>query len=1672
MARGKSGQDRDADGTRRERGKPNGRSPSLPIDPKYLKDDEEATARDGSSTILEGKGGPLPARVPESGGGSSLGGTGPAAPTGSAAGPSIPGFEILAELGRGGMGVVYKARDLGLDRVVALKILPGGFLASGNAEIRFQREARAAASLSHPAIVATYSVGKTQGTWFIVQEFVEGKDLERRLAARAEPPSPREAAEILLPVAEAVAHAHARGVIHRDLKPANILVGEDGRPKLTDFGLARREGESMVSRTGDVMGTPEYMSPEQVEGDPSRIGPASDVYGLGAILYRILAERPPFTAKNTVALFRKILVDDPVSPSQANPRVGSEISAIAMKCLEKAPARRYAGAADLARDLSAYLRGEPITARPPGLASRLARRIRRHRWRVVTAGLAAVAAFALAWIFAAPATLEVRTTPPGAEILLGGEEIGTSPVSVTVWPPGTRQMDVRHPLCEPLSRTVQLEAGKLHEEVVPLVPFAGVLRVSSDPLDAEIWLDGEFTGEKTPAEISQVPAGVHLLALRLADHKEEALQVTIANREEVTVHRALTPTFGTLRVTYHPKGAKIEIRPAGSGSREGTSPAVFEKLPPGPCEIRIWTTGGEPDVTETREIVPGPPIELAGEVVGKLTIHVNPEGSRGTLELVGEEGGLQVKREFSAPLVDAELPVGQYRLRLTGPGDPQEEHWTLADDTIDVLAENPETRYYRLLEKWRVLWTVDTGAGKLTSPALGDLDGDGTVEVVVGSETGKLQVFRGRTGELLWTYDVGDVHGGIWGDPVLGDLNADGTLDVLVISISGLHAVSGATGRELWIYQIEGAVLSSPALADLDGDGIPDSLVGSSDMNLHAVCGSTGKTLWVYETGASSKNRKNYLSRPTLADLDGDGVLDAVVGSYENKLHAVCGSTGKRLWAYETGQESSRDPALGDLDGDGLSDVVVGSANGKIYAVSGRTGERLWTYGIGGVIFGSTPALADLDADGVVDAVVGCEGGTIQAVSGSTGTSLWRYATGGNVRCTAALGDLDGDGVPDAVVGSMDNNLYAVSGRSGHLLWAYETGGQISNCSPALWDLDGDGSADAVVGSNDGKLHAVSGRVSRTDWAYGVGGEVPWACVAVAADLDGDASPDGFVGSYDRGLHAVSGATGKRLWVSATPHLLSVSSAASDLDDDGLPDAIATSLDHKIHAVSGKTGGTLWSYETGGPVRSAPACADLDGDGVRDVVAVSEDAQVHAVSGRTGTALWASAFPSAELARVSPADLDADGVADVVVATGDRLYGLSGKTGGTIWAYATLAHTSSAALAELDGDGVLDAVVSSRSQARVQALSGKTGTVLWDCRLGFPPVFMSLADLDVDAVHDAVVTNRYGKIAVISGRTGLALWSHDSASNGFTWRAAVARIDGDEVPDVVVGFFDGKLHAVSGRTGQTLWTLDLGEPIHGDPVISDLDGDGRVEILVPAGSTLYCLRVPEHRAADWNPGLGIEGTAAQALLFDLGRRDGAADRFLDQFPRHEAAGRVHLHRARERRLAGDLSGAKADLESARAKGLRSVELYREILNVAPGWDLPAEDPRLAIAAGMEGVELAGKQWNPNDAPLDADVLGAAAFQAYRDGRLGEAMALISRYFTLLHRAADAEPWLARARFLAEFERALSSQELGSLFESNQNAFRDMDASDRARVEAELDLWKKAHPEEAPPALPW
>src|SRR5262245_2243858 len=305
-------------------------------------------------------------------------------------------YELLEKIGRGGQGLVYRARQKSLNRTVALKVIGLGQLATTEHLKRFRLEAEAAAKLDHPCIVPIYEVGEREGSCYFSMKFIDGGQLDE--VARRKPMSPRNAAELIAKLARAVHCAHEHGILHRDIKPGNILIDNKGEPHLTDFGLARLvEGESTLTRTMDVLGTPSYMSPEQAVGNNAAVSSLTDVYGLGAVFYQLLTGQPPFAGGTTYETIKLVLDTEPRQPRLLNPKLDRDLSTICLKCLEKDPRRRYPSALALADDLERWLKHEPIRARRAGILTRGRKWVRRNpTMALLILSLTALAA-AISW---------------------------------------------------------------------------------------------------------------------------------------------------------------------------------------------------------------------------------------------------------------------------------------------------------------------------------------------------------------------------------------------------------------------------------------------------------------------------------------------------------------------------------------------------------------------------------------------------------------------------------------------------------------------------------------------------------------------------------------------------------------------------------------------------------------------------------------------------------------------------------------------------------------------------------------------------------------------------------------------------------------------------------------------------------------------------------------------------------------------------------------------------------------------------------------------------------------------------------------------------------------------------------------------------------------------------
>ncbi len=475
-------------------------------------------------------------------------------------------YELLEEVGRGGQGVVFRARQKSLNRTVALKVISLGQWASKAHLKRFRREAEAAANLDHPNIVPIYEVGERDGSCYFSMKFIEGGQLDE--VVRRTPMSIRKAAELIAKVARTVHYAHEHGIVHRDIKPGNVLLDAESEPHLTDFGLARLvESESTITRTLEVLGTPSYMAPEQAVGDNAKLTSATDVYGLGAVLYQLLTGHPPFAGGTTFETVRLVLDTEPRPPRLLNPKIDRELSTICLKCLEKDPKRRYASALALAEDLEHWLRHEPIHAKRSGFFTHVRKWVRRNPTSaLLVASLIALAA-AMGWnvwkseLITRPATKGIAVLPfenlshdPDNAYFTEGieEEILTRLASIVnlkvISRSSTQQYQNRPRNLSQIAK--QLGVANVLEGSVQKA--ADQVRVNVQLIDART--DSHLWAESYDRKLTDIFAVQTQIAREVAD----ALQVNLTAREKQTL--AVKPTNNLEAYDAYLRGLALEAR--------------------------------------------------------------------------------------------------------------------------------------------------------------------------------------------------------------------------------------------------------------------------------------------------------------------------------------------------------------------------------------------------------------------------------------------------------------------------------------------------------------------------------------------------------------------------------------------------------------------------------------------------------------------------------------------------------------------------------------------------------------------------------------------------------------------------------------------------------------------------------------------------------------------------------------------------------------------------------------------------------------------------------------------------------------------------------------------------------------------------------------------------------
>jgi WD40 repeat protein/tRNA A-37 threonylcarbamoyl transferase component Bud32 len=828
-------------------------------------------------------------------------------------------YEIFGEIARGGMGVVFKARQVNLNRPVALKMILSAQLASPADVQRFYIEAESAAKLEHPGIVPIYEVGEHHGQHFFSMGLVDGGSLAD-LLNRDGPLHPRRAAELMQTISDAVQYAHARNIVHRDLKPANVLLDEQGSPKVTDFGLAKNvEQDSGLTATGQVMGTPAYMPPEQASGKIDEVGPLADVYSLGAILFFLLTGRPPFESSSVVELLQLVVQQEAVSPQHHNPSVDLDLATICLKCLRKEPEKRYASSAELASDLGRYLGGEPILARQMGRLERTVKWVRRNP---VVASLAALLLVVLAagtltsTIFALDAWEEagradVKAEDAKREALAASQARDDAKREARA----ARRGEYNANMLLTQMAWEQYQIGRFVELLNGQQPQLG--QDDSRGFEWHYWR-------------KQIDRGHD----RLTGHNDEVTSVAfsrygkrlISGSRDGTVRVWNAETRELVRILNKHEGSVlcVAISPDGqhvvSGGGDHSSSRKF-------AELKVW------DVETGEEVH-----KLVGHSQHLLSVAFSPDSNRivsGSYDrtvkvwnaktgetiftLEGHSGGVSSVAFSHDGKRIVSGSIGVNRTVKVWDAEKGHEILELVDHTAGLVHSVTFNRDGQQVVSGHsdgVLKVWDLATGKVILNFKGHT---GVVRSVAFNPSGKHLVSGSKDGTLkVWDAESGE--------EILAFRGHTGEVSSVAFSPDGRHLVSGSGDKTVRVWDAE----QGQSILTLQGHSAQVRDVAFSPDNQLVISGSFDGTVkvWNSETGRETRTLEGYAGRVITVAFSPDG--KRIVSGSEDKM--------LRVWHVE----NDREPLTLEGHKAKVSSVAFGPNGNRLVSGGGDKTVRVW----------------------------------------------------------------------------------------------------------------------------------------------------------------------------------------------------------------------------------------------------------------------------------------------------------------------------------------------------------------------------------------------------------------------------------------------------------------------------------------------------------------------------------------------------------------------------------------------------------------------------------------------------------------------------------------------------------------------------------------------------------
>ena len=1102
-------------------------------------------------------------------------------------------YELIEEIARGGMGVVYKARQASLNRTVAVKMILAGQLAGRDEVQRFHGEAQAAANLLHPNIVAIHEVGEHEGQHYFSMDYVDGQSLAEVL--REHPLSATQAATYVKTIAEAIAYAHEKGILHRDLKPSNILVDRDAQLHITDFGLAKQlHRESEMTATGQAMGTPSYMPPEQAAGQKSEIGPGSDVYSIGAILYELLTGRPPFRAETPLDTLMQVLENEPAAPRLIHPGIPKDLETICLKCLEKETDRRYSSSSELADDLTRFLNDESIHARPVGLAERSRRLLRKQRRSVALSAIAVISTVMLG-LFSLVGWYSYR------QWMLGYIHVLTDRASITTELVGESGELAVPPFTVPTGDPVAVPAGDYQ------------LRASSDGRLSQDYRINVLRGIE-PKEYRlnledqllwptiNVPRAFELVDI------EGSADVILIDDRGIRRLRGLDGKTVVWELNLDNETRDPTLREAGPFRWLWNDLAADGKSAFQPPQIIK------------------PALDLDGDGVRDLVLAARHQawllaasGKTGKVIWFAGRGADLKAASLSDPtstVVGIPMPVGD----LNHDGVP-ELVATFADFTSQSKQSDAPRRWIETISgsTGHALWTYELDNRWFELPAGQEVPEHHRWFVEVDDVKDERTTATTHREDIA-RFDQGFKREGKWRHVPHAARAGKIEGQHVIIEISGTRLITldAATGKHRRPpFDLGFVPIQAPIVADVDGDSSTDVVLVES----------VRKTQWTTSPGQ----------------------FRVVVWSLSNN-QPVCETTLSGYWSRMAAPttESSGWPRVVDLNGDSQQELLVPNgttigrvsaritpSSGSLEALDGTTGEVLWSRKLLSMDQQLNHFMTgkDINGDGYRDVFVATLVRKnydlyVDALSGADGSKLW-WSRHRLEREDVWLGQLrwwhaSSDGWPQLLVpvthGDRDWTtaaLYAFSSGTGQL---QQTGMGIEEADFA--DANGDGLSDLFAfqptRTDDpdagGKLNCIQAEPPESWRRIGSG----WV---VGQDYDQDGVDDLLCG-VKRTVSAFSGCDGNKLWdrtlggeLERTPISL-----AWDVSGDGIPDVLCADLRRgnflgpgnlPLELLSGSDGRVLWSSDI--KIRASDGflyidCRQLDGRGSPElVIAVSTD---------------------------------------------------------------------------------------------------------------------------------------------------------------------------------------------------------------------------------------------------------------------------------------------------------------------------------------------------------------------------------------------------------------------------------------------------------------------------------